>query len=269
MKQKERGKFDQNFDPLIDKFKDKIYGGFKGDWRLKLLQEDLASLHSQTPLHIWDAGCGMGQLALWFAQNGHHLTCCDISYKMLQEAQKAFDKAKIEATFAKTSAQDMAREINSQDLVLFHAVLEWLANPLETLAIVSNRVKTNGYLSLLFFNYHSFIYRNALKGGWRLPFLQDRAAWYGKGKKLTPPYPQKPEEIVAWLENNGYSIEAHTGIRIFHDYMSQEALESSDRNELMKLEYEYCRSDVYKNMGRYIHILARKNESFCTHEPTL
>jgi S-adenosylmethionine-dependent methyltransferase len=261
MKQKQRGKFDQNFDILIDKFKDRIYGGFKGEWRLKLLQEDLDRLYQQKPLDIWDAGCGMGQLALWFAKNNHHLTCCDISYKMLSEAKKAFKEAGIQATFIKAPAQEMAKEIEPQDLVLFHAVLEWLANPMETLEVVSSRVKEGGHLSLLFFNYHSFIYRNTMRGSWLLPFLNDKAAWYGKGKKLTPPYPQKPEEIVKWLERHDYEIEAHTGIRVFHDYMSKEVLADSDMNELMKLEYEYCRSDVYKNMGRYIHILARKRDN--------
>lgn len=258
MKQKQRGTADQNFDILIDKFKDRIYGGFKGEWRLQLLQEDLDALYHQEPLDIWDAGCGLGQLALWFAQNNHHLTCCDISYKMLQEAKEAFEKTGVQATFIKAPAQKMAKEIKAQDLVLFHAVLEWLANPMQTLEVISSRVKVGGHLSLLFFNYHSFIYRNTLRGGWLLPFVNDKSQWYGKGKKLTPPYPQKPEEIVRWLESNGYVIEAHTGIRIFHDYMSKEALESSNIEELMKLEYAYCRSDVYKNMGRYIHILARK-----------
>jgi len=258
MKQKERGKYDQNFDPLIDKFKTKIYGGLKGEWRLKLIQEDLANLHAREPLDIWDAGCGMGQLALWFARTGHHLTCCDISYKMLSEAQNAFEKANIKATFIKSSVQKVALELPMQDVVLFHAVLEWLATPMETLAIVSRKVKRDGYLSLLFFNYHSFVYRNALQGGWKIPFVLDTSAWYGKGKKLTPPYPQKPEMITAWLESSGYSIQAHTGIRVFHDYMSHEALTQTNIDELMELEYRYCRNDGYKNMGRYIHILAKK-----------
>ena len=260
MRQRQRGKYDQNFDPLIDKFKDRIYSGFKGEWRLKLLKEDLASLHQSEPLDIWDAGCGLGQLALWFAQNEHRLQCCDISYKMLAEAKQIFNQAGIKAQFTHCSAQTMAEKIEQQDLILFHAVLEWLANPIETLEIVSERVKLNGHLSLLFFNYHSFVYRNTLRGGWRIPFVIDKSAWYGKGKKLTPPYPQKPEEIVQWLESNDYDIQVHTGIRVFHDYMTKEVLEESDIDELIKLEYEYCRHDVYKNMGRYIHILAQKKD---------
>jgi S-adenosylmethionine-dependent methyltransferase len=258
VKQKERGKYDQNFDHLIGKFKDRIYSGFKGEWRLKLLQEDLNELYESEPLQIWDAGCGLGQLALWFAKAGHSLTCCDISYKMLEEAKKSFEEEGIKAGFAKLPAQEMALQIPEQDLVLFHAVIEWLANPLETLEKVSQKVKPGGHLSLLFFNYHSFVYRNALRGGWCIPFVSDESAWYGKGKKLTPPYPQKPELLIKWLKENGYRIKVQTGIRIFHDYMKKEVLEETDIDELAALEYRYCREPVYRDMGRYIHILAQK-----------
>ena len=258
MAPKQRGKHDQNFDALIDKFENRIYGTVKGEWRLKLLREDLASLHDSGPLDIWDAGCGLGQMSLWFAQNGHRLTCCDISYKMLQKAKASFAEARCEETFHKAPSQEIAPTLPPQDFVLFHAVIEWMANPLESLEIISDRVKEGGHLSLLFFNYHSFVYRNAMKGSWRLPFLLDESQWYGKGKKLTPPHPQKPEVLIAWLESHGYEIEVVTGIRVFHDYMSEEVLGQSEIEELLALEYRYCRDEVYKMMGRYVHILARK-----------
>jgi len=250
---------DCNFDTLIDAFKDRIYSGFKGEWRLRLLQEDLHTLYLSEPLRIWDAGCGMGQLALWFADKGHTLTCCDISAKMLDEAKKAFSQAKTNAHFKQCSVQEMATQIESQDLILFHAVLEWLAYPLQTLSVVSERIKPQGYLSLLFYNYHSFVYRNAIFGEWRLPFIYDESIWYGKGKKLTPPYPQKPEEILVWLKANGFEVVVQTGIRVFHDYMNESTQQNSDIEALMRLEYKYCREPIYRDMGRYIHILARKS----------
>lgn len=251
-------KTDQNFDLLFDQFKKRIYGGFKGVWRLQLLQEDLQHLHDGKALDIWDAGCGMGQLALWFATSGHRLTCCDISKKMLDEAKKSFEDAGIHAHFAALPAQQMAAQLEQQDLVLFHAVIEWLADPLETLAIVSEKVKSGGHLSLLFFNYHSFVYANAMKGGWHIPFVADETKWYGIGKKLTPPHPQKPEAMIGWLEANGYEIKVQTGIRVFHDYMAKDVLEETDNEALMALEYRYCREPVYRDMGRYVHILAKK-----------
>jgi len=258
MAPKQRGKHDQNFDTLIEKFEDRIYGTVKGEWRLKLLQEDLAALHESAPLDILDAGCGLGQMALWFAQNGHRLTCCDISYKMLQKAKASFAEAGCNATFHQAPSQEIAAALPPQDLVLFHAVLEWLAKPMETLERVAACVKPGGYLSVLFFNYHSFVYRNALKGTWRLPFLLDEQKWYGKGKKLTPPHPQKPEQIKAWLESHGFEIEVITGIRVFHDYLEPEVLEQTEMEAMLSLEYRYCRDEVYRMMGRYVHILARR-----------
>ena len=260
MAPKQRGKHDQNFDSLIEKFEARIYGTLKGEWRLKLLQEDLASLHEAETLDIWDAGCGLGQMALWFAQGGHQLTCCDISYKMLAKAKEAFATAGCQADFYQRPSQQMAEYLPPQDLILFHAVMEWLAHPQETLEIVAGRVKPGGYLSLLVFNYHSFVYRNALKGTWRLPFLLDKSKWFGRGKKLTPPHPQKPEVLMEWLESNDFEIEVVTGIRVFHDYLEEEVLQVSDREALLRLEYTYCREPTYRTMGRYVHILARKSE---------
>ncbi len=258
MPPKERGKHDQNFDALIDKFEDRIYGTIKGEWRLKLLREDLSALHNRDSLDIWDAGCGMGQMSEWFATAGHKLTCNDISYKMLQKAKDRFEDTGLEADFYNMSAQELAISLPKQDLVIFHAVMEWLAKPIETLDVVAQRVKDGAYLSLLFYNYHSFVYKNALKGTWRWAFLLDKSKWYGKGKRLTPPHPQKPEEIVEWLESNGFDVEVVTGIRAFHDYMEKDVLEVSDLDKLFELEYKYCRHPVYRMMGKYIHILARK-----------
>jgi len=57
---------------------------------------------------------------------------------------------------------------------------------------------------------------------------------------------------------NAYVIKAHTGIRVFHDYMHEDVLKETNMEELMKLEYDYCRQETYRNRGRYVHILAEK-----------
>ena len=249
---------DRNFDKLADAFEKRIYGSVKGALRLELLHEDLRVLRNGNRLDIFDAGCGMGQMALWFAEAGHHVTGCDISEKMLLRAKErlaAFDKT---VTLHHAPAQQVARVLPPQGLVLMHAVLEWLADPLGTLETVAGRVKPGGYLSLLFFNHHSFIFRNALHGTWRLDYLLDES-WIGKGKKLTPPHPQKPEVLTRWLETNGYSIERHTGIRVFYDHLGQEVLAETDIGKLLELERRYCRQATFRDMGRYIHILARLN----------
>ncbi|SIO17832.1 S-adenosylmethionine-dependent methyltransferase [Sulfurivirga caldicuralii] len=248
---------DRNFDNLVDKFERRIYGTFKGQLRLELLQQDLGALRNCPPLHVWDAGCGLGQMACWFAEAGHEVIGCDISQRMLERAQQSAQERDLPITFHHAPAQAIAPKLPPQDLVLFHAVIEWLAQPLETLQTVADKVKPGGHLSLLFFNHHALIYRNALRGTWRLRYILDEK-WLGKGKKLTPPHPQKPEALCDWLAAHGFEIIAHTGIRVFHDYMDESVLVQTDLNELREVELKYCREPTFRNMGRYIHLLARR-----------
>ncbi len=250
-------KQDRNFDSLIDKFEQKIYCTTKGDWRLKLIKEDLKFLHEMPPLSIWDAGCGFAQIAQWFAEQGHHLTLCDVSKKMLRRAQDNFAQAGLKGSFHHSAAQTLAADLPDFDLILFHAVLEWMAEPINGLHTVIQKVSPNGYLSLLFYNRNAMVYSNALKGGWRLNNLLNDS-YLGQGSKLTPPNPQYPHEIVEHLEKAGFKALRHTGIRVFHDYLTPEALGESSSDELFALEYRYCRLPAYRDMGRYVHILFQR-----------
>lgn len=248
---------DRNFDNLVDKFEQKIYATTKGEWRLKLLKEDLAFLRRQDKLSVWDAGCGFAQIGQWFAEQGHQLTLCDVSKKMLRRAEDNFARADLQAQFHHRSAQLLAAELPDFDVIMLHAVLEWLADPLTSLRTILQRVKVGGYLSLLFYNRNAMVYSNTLKGGWRLKNLLNDS-YMGQGSKLTPPNPQYPHEVVAELEKAGFEILKHTGIRVFHDYLTPEALAHSDQNELFDLEYRYCRLPTYRDMGRYVHLVCRR-----------
>ncbi|AHF02163.1 SmtA protein [Thiomicrospira aerophila AL3] len=248
---------DRNFDPLIAKFEQKVYGTLKGSWRLQCLQEDLAGLQQQTPLQIWDAGCGLGQIAGWFAAAGHKLTLSDLSKKMVARAQADFNEQNLSADFLVGPAQALAPQLPQFDLVLFHAVLEWLAEPQATFNQVMAKVKPGGYLSVLFYNRNAIVYTNVLKGSWRWQHILDDG-YIGKGKKLTPPHPHYPETVRAWLAEAGFECQQQTGIRVFHDYLTHEVLAQSNQDELMALEARFCRQPTYRDMGRYIHILAYK-----------
>jgi S-adenosylmethionine-dependent methyltransferase len=250
---------DRNFDSLIHRFDKVVYDTAKGGWRLKLLKEDLLSLQENPlPLTIWDAGCGFGQISLWFAVQGHQVTLCDLSEQMLVRARTNFAKFGLSAEFHHAGAQQLAESLPQFDLVLFHAVLEWLAQPLPTLALVADKVKPGGYLSLLFYNRNAAVYKNVIKGGWRLRQLLDDS-YLGKGKKLTPPNPQYPHEVLAQLQQLGFSVITQTGIRVFHDYLGDDARAASAEDELFELENRYCRQPAFRDMGRYIHMLAQRH----------
>lgn len=251
---------DKNFDKLIEKFEKKIYNTDKGHWRLKLIKEDLESFYQSTQkLTIWDAGCGFAQISLWLAERGHIVTLCDLSKKMLERAKQQFDNAACKAVFYHQAVQTLATELPQFDLVLCHAVIEWLAEPQESLEIIAHKVKAGGHLSLLFYNRNAMIYTNVLKGGWRWQHLLNNS-YLGKGSKLTPPNPQYPHEIEQQLQSLGFQIIQQTGIRVFHDYLDNNVLAQSSHSELFELEYRYCRMPTYCNMGRYIHLLAQKTQ---------
>lgn len=250
---------DRNFDDLFDRFDARIYDTVKGDWRLKLLQEDLATITSNTPLTVWDAGCGQAQISLWLAQQGHDLTLCDVSAKMLNFARQQFAQAGHEAIFHHLPAQQLARQLPAFDLVLFHAVIEWLADPMAGLLGVAEKVRPGGYLSLLFYNRNAMVYRNVLRGGWRLkPIISDE--YMGKGNKLSPPNPQYPHELIQSMQELGFDVIQHTGIRVFYDYLTDDVRRNTDIDELLTLEQRYCRQSPYQDMGRYVHLLLQKNE---------
>jgi len=251
-------KEDRNFDRLIHRFDRVVYDTAKGSWRLQLLQEDLNGLRNNpSPLMIWDAGCGFGQISHWFAEHGHAITLCDVSEQMLSRAQANFEKAGLAAKFYHVAVQQLAPSLPPFDLVLFHAVMEWLAKPTEALRIVAEKVKPGGYLSLLYYNRNAMVYKNALKGGWRLKHLL-ADDYLGKGKKLTPPNPQYPHEVLDQLQQLGFTVVTQTGIRVFHDYLADDCRIASNEDELFALEYRYCRTPTFRDMGRYIHLLAQR-----------
>lgn len=249
---------DRNFDNLVEKFEQRVYGTLKGDLRLKLLKEDLHTFQQSSTLSIWDAGCGFAQISAWFAEMGHNLTLCDLSSKMLDRAQQHFTDQNLSATFLHGAAQDLAIDLPQFDLVLFHAVLEWLASPKATLKAVADKVAPKGHLSLLYYNRNSIVMSNALKGDWRLQFLLNDH-YMGKGKRLTPPNPQFPNAVLDWLQQWGFTVKVETGIRVFHDYIPPAALEKTDSQELAELEYRYCRAPDFRHMARYIHLVAQRH----------
>ncbi len=248
---------DTNFDSLYDLFKKRIYGSVKGDLRLQLLKEDLNTLQQSPSLKVWDAGCGFAQISQWLAEAGHQIELCDISAKMIETAEQNFKTAGLTANFHNQPAQQFAPTKPSYDLVLCHAVVEWLAAPLPSLEVIAKTTQIGGTFSLLFYNRNAFVYSNALKGQWRWKYLLD-GSYLGKGKKLTPPNPQYPHDIKQALQDWGFEITQQTGIRVFNDYLTPDIIKGSDPEELLTLEYNYCRLPTFKDMGRYIHIVAKR-----------
>lgn len=253
-------KHDRNFDDLSHRFKRKIYDSPKGVIRLEVVWEDLLEtlpeLHG-SPMRILDAGAGMGQMALRLARLGHEVVLCDHSIEMLRLAEHCFS-AELPAAnvrFIHAPVQQLHEHIDGQfDLVLFHAVLEWLAEPEVTLRQLLHYCRPGAALSLLFYNRHALAYYNLIKGNLRKVALAD---YQGNPHSLTPTHPLDPGEVRGWLEDSGMTILRKSGVRFFYDMMWPEARQRCSLEDVVLLERQLARQEPFASLGRYVHLLAR------------
>jgi len=248
---------DRHFDELAARFAEKIYGGAKGAIRLAVLQADLAEALPDRPLRVLDIGAGLGHMSLWLAERGHNVTLAEPAAPMLESARQRFAEAGRAATFIEAPWQDLLGQLDEPyDLVICHAVLEWLAEPHSILPVLHQLTRRDGWLSLAFYNRDALIYRNLLKGHFR-KLRKQRFA--GEGQSLTPQQPLDPRELEAAMVEH-WRIEACSGVRVFHDYMPQEFQQKAEALDLVEMELAYRRHPAFAGLGRYLHWLCRPHE---------
>ncbi len=252
---------DRNFDPLAERFKKNIYGSDKGKIRLAVLWQHLITQMPQLVdgprLRILDAGCGLGLFALRLAELGHELVLCDISADLLAQARDSFAAQQKNAVveFHHRSLFEMATQDNRPyDLVLCHAVLEWLAEPQLSIPAFQQLVKPGGHLSLMFYNINSLIYRNLVRGNLR---KVKSGHFAGDINSLTPQNPLDPTEVYGWFADSRFTIRDRAGIRVFYDYMDKRVKERLPVEAIIEMELAHSRQEPYLSLGRYIHLLAQ------------
>jgi S-adenosylmethionine-dependent methyltransferase len=254
-------KQDRVFDGLSHRFQRQIYDDPRGIIRLAILQDDLADyvMNQPQPLRILDAGGGLGQMAIWLAQQGHEVLLAEPSAEMLEKALMNIEAAQVQdkVTLKQASVQDLAADnLTPFDVITFHAVLEWLAEPREGLEQLLTYLKPDGLLSLMFFNYHSTVMRRLIAGDLKT-VQKGQIASDGK-KGLAPISPLKPEIVQSWLPELGLAVETWSGVRCFYDYMYRDVRKMADINEVLPLEREYSQQEPWRSMARYQHMLCRK-----------
>jgi S-adenosylmethionine-dependent methyltransferase len=245
---------DRHFDELATRFAEKIYGGAKGAIRLAVLQADLAEALPERPLRILDIGAGLGHMSLWLAERGHQLTVTEPAEPMLQGARERFAAAGRTATFIQAPWQDLLGQLTERyDVVVCHAVLEWLAEPHAILPVLHQLTAPGGWLSLAFYNKDALIYRNLLKGHFRKLRKQEFA---GEKQSLTPQMPLDPRELATQLAAL-WRVESQSGVRVFHDYMPRDFQLKAELVDLLEMELAHRRHPSFMGLGRYLHWICR------------
>ncbi len=288
---------DRSFESIADHFEKKVYGGLKGDIRLAVLRRDIfdyvaqLSATLQRPLRILDVGAGLAQIAIELAAQGHKLVINDISAAMLDKAQAhaaaietdnntqlnikwlVCPYQQLPAEFARKifvggcftndspiEDSSIKDSLGKFDLILCHALLEWLAKPAEVMDFFDAHLHANGALSLCFYNPASFDYRNLIMGNFNLldSLLEGNYAADNK-KSLTPNHPVARQEVEAWLQQHNYQTVLTSGLRVFHDYSPLKRGGHNDPEAVIRMELRYSQLEPYKWLGRYLHILATTN----------
>lgn len=245
---------DRHFDELATRFAEKIYGGAKGAIRLAVLQADLKEALPERSLRVLDIGAGLGHMSLWLAQRGHAVTLAEPAEPMLAGARQRFAEAGASATFTQAPWQELLGQLNQPyDLVLCHAVLEWLAEPHAILPVLHQLTAPGGWLSLAFYNKDALVYRNLLKGHFR---KLRKARFAGEGQSLTPQRPLDPRELAAQLDGH-WQVESQSGVRVFHDYMPVEFQAKAELSDLLEMELAHRRHPAFAGLGRYLHWVCR------------
>ena len=252
----QKNKQDQSFDKFADKFEKNIYGSTKGRLRHELLVHHLQQHISldRASLDVLDAGGGTGVMTAMMLDLGHKVTLSDISLEALSLAKKKLGQ---HSQLDIQHKDILSLNSNQQyDLVVCHAVLEWLQNPFEVMCKLVELVKPGGHLSLSFFNYDAQLFGNMLYGNFD---YVEQGMTTKNIVRLSPNNPQRPKVILSKLKTLPVQVIKLAGIRCFHDYLKQPEKQISEYEQLKNLEIQYGSSEPYLWLGKYFLVIAKKD----------
>jgi S-adenosylmethionine-dependent methyltransferase len=247
---------DQSFDKFADKFEKNIYGSTKGRLRHELLVHYLRQTITldSAPLDVLDAGGGTGIMSEVMLDLGHNVTLTDISTQALSMAKTKLGKRnKLDIQHLDILSISNEKQF---DLVVCHAVLEWLQYPFEVIRKLVDLVKPGGHLSLSFFNYDAQLFGNMLYGNFD---YVEQGMMTKNIVRLSPNNPQKPKVILTEIKSLPVQVIKQAGIRCFHDYLKQPEKQINEYEQLKHLEIQYGSTEPYLWLGKYFLIIAQKN----------
>ena len=260
------------FNHLSAHFHQKIYATHKGQIRLAVINADLEHyLAQRTSLNVLDIGAGGGQMALLLAQKGHQLTLLEPAVEMQDKAKQLFEAAQLPANFILGGFADLGQfQAQCFDVILCHAVLEWLDSPLSYFQMIQRLLKNNGLLSLAFYNKSGLILHNLIRGNLNaaqanastdsISILSDSELTRKKKlhKGLTPINPLDPQAVASALQAHHFDILQESGIRIFHDFMAKATRDRLPFDQILQHELNHRHHSDFKRIARYVHWVCQK-----------
>lgn len=245
---------DKSFDTKALTFAKNIYGTGKGKLREAILTRDLEHyIFSSKKLKVLDIGGGQGQIALKFAKQGHDVTITDISEEMLNLGRETAKSLGVEAAFIHCPLQELSTHLDQKfDLVLCHAVFEWLAEPSQAMGVLKAFCQAQGVVSLMFYNRSGQELSNLIYGNFDYIKAGLKAK---KVVKLNPQSSLDQDDVLLWAQENNLSLITKSGVRCFHDYMRDISMWENKFDEILEMELKYSQMEPFASIGRYTHFI--------------
>ena len=255
-----------NFDGIAERFDAAIYGTSKGYIRLGVLWDDLVQAVPEIrtdKLSILDVGGGIGQISMRLSKLGHRVVLADPSEEMLRKAQGVISREGLNnVEVVHSSAQTLAQHVTeSFDLVMCHAVLEWVDSPGEVIEAVSAFVKPTGALSLMFYNQNAAVFKTILRSDFET-FSSVEAA--REAEKSSPrdagtfsgARALTTETVTRLIQKHGLKVAHRAGIRIFHDHIAE--LSEDQLPALLRLEQNYRHTEPFASLAQHVHLVCHR-----------
>ncbi len=254
---------DQNFDGLVEHFENKIYGSLKGQLRLRLIKQELLqqipALKNRTH-RILDVAGGLGQIAIWLAGMGHQVIIADISIEMINRSKQLAENAGISHNIQwfHVPLQQLEQLLQEQkidnkfDLILAHAILEWMEDPEKGFKNIASLTKPKTKLSLTFYNRQAILLFNLIKGNFH-KVLTDN--FRGDAGGLTPLNPLHPDVVRNWVKAQNLIIQNESGLRSFYDYMPKNIKQKISDEDIFEMEHKLSKQQPFIDIARYIHFI--------------
>jgi S-adenosylmethionine-dependent methyltransferase len=230
-----------------------------------------------------DIGGGLGQMTLHLAKSGRfrQVDYFDISQDMktyvdrqisearekgeLQQDQHPQKKEEVVAIVTHVgglkdaiSNSNLGEDVFPPDVVCLHAVLEWLANPMDDFEALLNYMKKGSMLSLLYYNKISSC---NLEENTPQQQQQPKGKLKKKDRKpspLTPYHEFCHDEIEGKLVQCGFEITIRTGLRVKKFHKKGKCKDNTDLVKYLEEEQTIARIEPYYWQGRYNHVIAVK-----------
>lgn len=250
-------KQDQIFDNLSRKFVKNIYGTTKGQLRHTLITEHLVAhlSHDAEPGKAIDLGAGTGIMSKELLGLGYQVTLVDGSEEILRHAE-AFLADYPNKQLVHSNLQDISN-IGDFDLVVCHAVLEWLVDPLASVREIIAQMRPDALLSLSFFNRDAKLFGNAVYGNF--DYIA-RGMDNRNTVRLNPNNALVPKDVIETLNTLDVELVSIRGVRCMHDYLKDGLRSDEHYTELLDFEREYGVKEPFMWLGKYMHLIIRKRK---------